>query len=64
MRFLIAEQKSDLEHQKEFFERWIWPTVQPLCSAIQKSEEIVFYKTVSDFLLRLCTLEHTAFEML
>ena len=64
MRFLIAEQDADLEKQKEFFERWIWPIVQPLCDAIQNSEPIVFYRTVSEFLRGLCTLEHTAFEML
>ena len=25
MRHLISAQQSDLEHQKQFFERWIWP---------------------------------------
>jgi len=64
MRHLIAEQKRDLEEQKRFFERWIWPTVQPLCAAIDKAEDMAFYKYVARLLLEICTLEHRAFEML
>jgi TorA maturation chaperone TorD len=64
MRFLISEQKRDLEDQKRFFERWIWPTVQPLCAAIEKANGLSFYKRVSNLLLEVCTLEHRAFEML
>jgi TorA maturation chaperone TorD len=64
MRHLIAEQKRDLEEQKQFFERWIWPNVQPLCGAIEKAEGLSFYKSVARLLLEVCTLEHRAFEML
>jgi TorA maturation chaperone TorD len=64
MRHLIAEQKRDLEDQRAFFETWIWPAVQPLCNAIEKSETTDFYKRVSAVLYALCTIEHTAFEML
>jgi TorA maturation chaperone TorD len=64
MRYLISEKRQTLEEQRRFFERWIWPTVQPLCAAIQESDKTAFYKTVGVFLLELCTLEHEAFEML
>jgi len=64
MRHLIAEQKRDLAEQKRFFERWIWPIVRPLCSAIDKAEGVAFYKCVARLLLEVCTLEHRAFEML
>ena len=64
MRYLIAEKKSSLEAQRDFFERWIWPTVQPLCAAILKSGATDYYKSAAAFLLEVCTLEHSAFEML
>ncbi len=64
MRHLIGEQKRELTEQKAFFERWIWPTVEPLCSAIEQSDKTVFYKRVAGFMREFCTLEHSAFEML
>ena len=64
MRHLIAEQKQSLEEQKKFFERWIWPTVVPLCSAVKQSERTGFYKAAAALLLEVCTLEHRAFELL
>jgi len=64
MRYLIGEQKRELAEQKAFFERWIWPTIDPLCSAIQQSDKTAFYKAVSRFMRELCTVEHMAFEML
>jgi TorA maturation chaperone TorD len=64
MRYLIAEQKRDLEEQKHFFERWIWPIVHPLCGAIGKADGMYFYKSVAKLLDEMCTLEHRAFEML
>lgn len=64
MRHLIAEQKAELEQQKRFFEQWIWPTVQPLCGAIDKSDQISFYRTVARFAMAFFKLEHSAFEML
>ncbi len=64
MRFLIAEQKTTLETQQRFFSRWIWPTVQPLCAAIEESTHTAFYKVVARFMKCFLELEHSAFEML
>jgi TorA maturation chaperone TorD len=64
MRHLVAEQKMDLEDQKAFFVRWIWPTVQPLCGAIERSDLIAFYRPVAHFAQAFFELEHSAFEML
>lgn len=64
MRYLIAEQRRDLEDQRAFFESWLWPAVPALCNAIEKSETADFYKRVSAVLRALCTIEHNAFEML
>lgn len=64
MRFLIAEQKSALETQQRFFSRWIWPTVRPLCAAVDASPHTAFYKAVARFMKSFLELEHSAFEML
>ena len=64
MRHLIAEQKRGLEEQKRFFERWIWPVVEPLCDAINKSELTPHYRPVAKFTRAFLELEHCAFEML
>ena len=64
MRHLVAKQKSDLVEQRRFFSRWIRPTVEPLCTAIDRSDKTVFYKHVAKFAAGFCTLEHMAFEML
>lgn len=64
MRHLISQEKRDLEQQKQFFERWLWPAVDPLCSAIEKAEGLLFYKRVARLLAEVCALEHRAFEML
>ena len=64
MRHLVAKQKNDLNAQQRFFSRWIWPTVGPLCAAIDRSDKTVFYKHVATFSAQFCTLEHMAFEML
>jgi len=63
MRFLIAEQKSELDAQQRFFTRWIWPSVQPLCAAIEESTHTAFYKQVARFTKCFMDLEHSAFEM-
>ena len=63
-RHLIVEQRRELEEQKRFFERWIWPTVQPLCSAIEKHDDGGFYGSVAALLFALCTVEHMSFEMI
>ena len=64
MRHLVAEQQKDLEEQRRFFNRWIHPVVEPLCSAIERSDKTAFYKPVARFAKGFCTLEHVAFEML
>jgi len=64
MRHLVMGKPQDLEAQKEFFEKWIWPIVQPLCGAIEKSDRLVFYKSVGRLFREVCALEHEAFEML
>jgi TorA maturation chaperone TorD len=64
MRYLIAEQKRDLHEQRRFFERWIHPTVEPLCDAISQSPATDFYQHVGRFAKTFFQLEHSAFEML
>jgi TorA maturation chaperone TorD len=63
MRFLIAEHKP-LEEQKAFFERWIWPSVLPLCAAIKESSGSNFFIAVAHFTKAFAELEHSAFELL
>lgn len=63
MRHLVAKQK-DLEAQRGFFIKWIHPTLEPLCIAIERSDKTSFYKAVARFTHEFCTLEHMAFEML
>jgi TorA maturation chaperone TorD len=64
MRHLVAEQKTGLEQQRRFFNRWIGPTVEPLCGAIESSERTAFYKLVARFAKSFFRLEQAAFEML
>ena len=64
MRHLVAQQKTGLEEQGRFFNRWIHPAMDPLCSAIERSDKTAFYKPVARFARGFCTLEHVAFEML
>ncbi len=64
MRHLIAEREDSLDAQRNFFERWIRPTAERLCDAIERSERTRFYRTVSRLLFELCKIEHTSFEML
>lgn len=64
MRHLIAEQKRDLAAQSRFFHRWIRPAVEPLCNAIDRDANIVFYKHVGQFAKAFFLVEQSAFEML
>jgi TorA maturation chaperone TorD len=64
MRHLVAEQQSALEEQRRFFNRWIGPTADPLCGAIERSERTAFYKPVARFAKSFLLLEQSAFEML
>lgn len=63
MRHLIAEQHVGVEDQKRFFERWIRCASNPLCDAIDKSANTVFYKCVGNLARSYFELEQTAFEM-
>jgi TorA maturation chaperone TorD len=64
MRHLIAEQQAEVAIQKRFFERWIHPTAEPLCAAIEKSERLAFYKHAGRLANAFFSLEHAAFEMI
>ena len=64
MRHLVAREKYALDEQRRFFSRWIQPTAEPLCSAIERSDKTSFYKAVARFAKAFCTREHLAFEML
>lgn len=64
MRHLIAEQKRDLQAQRRFFSRWIGPTYDPLCDAIDNDGHTGFYKHVGRFAKTFFQLEQSAFEML
>lgn len=64
MRHLVAEQHRGLEEQRRFFERWIRPVSEPLCTAIEKSEHTAFYKPVASLAKSFFSLEQSAFEML
>lgn len=63
MRYLVAEQKRDLEEQRRFFNRWLRPAIDPLCSAIERSEHTAFYKVVARFAKSFLEVEQSAFEM-
>jgi TorA maturation chaperone TorD len=64
MRHLIAEQQRPLEEQQRFFERWIRPSHEALCSAIEASERTSFYRHVARMAKTFFSLEQAAFEML
>jgi TorA maturation chaperone TorD len=64
MRHLIAVQKRDLAAQRRFYNRWIRPSVEPLCDAIERDPNTAFYKPVGQFAKTFLLLEQSAFEML
>lgn len=64
MRHLIAEQKRDLAEQRRFFARWIGPTFEQLCDAINNNARMDFYRHVGHFAKAFFQLEQSAFEML
>jgi len=63
MRHLIAEQKSPLEMQSQFFGRWMRPAFEPLCDAIERDPNTAFYKHVGHFAKAFLLLEQSGFEM-
>jgi TorA maturation chaperone TorD len=64
MRHLIAGEERSLEEQRRFYDRWFRPSVEPLCAAIEKSEQTSFYKVVGRLAKAFFSLEQSAFEML
>jgi TorA maturation chaperone TorD len=64
MRHLIAEQKMGLEEQRRFFNRWIAPAAERLCTAIDTNASTCFYRGVGRLAKAFLTLEQAAFEML
>lgn len=64
MRHLIAQQQAELSTQKRFFERWIRPTHEQLCTAIAASTLGPFYQSVARLAKSFFSLEQSAFEML
>lgn len=64
MRYLIAQREDSLDAQRNFFARWIRPTAERLCNAIEQSDKTRFYRRVARLLAELCKVEHTSFEML
>ncbi len=64
MRHLVVQHAGSLDAQRSFFERWIRPTAERLCDAIEQSDKTVFYRSVARVLRELCRVEHMSFEML
>ena len=50
--------------RRRFFGRWILPIAEPLCDAIEESQQTVFYKHVARMAKAFFFLERSAFEML
>jgi TorA maturation chaperone TorD len=63
MRHLVAEQQRLLAEQSRFFGRWIAPAAGPLCDAIERAPQTVFYRHVGRFANAFLELEQSAFEM-
>ena len=64
MRYLIAREQAGLEEQRRFFQRWIQPSFEPLCAAIERNDQTSFYKYVARTAKTFFSLERSAFEML
>jgi TorA maturation chaperone TorD len=62
MRWLI-ENGHGLNEQKQFFETFAYPGVQPLCVAVQNAPSASFYKGVAALAWSFFEIEKTAFEM-
>ena len=62
MRYLVSGR--ELSEQKRFFMRWIQPSAEPLCNAIEQNDRTVFYKTIGRLAKAFFSLEHSGFEML
>ena len=63
MRYLIQEQHSAVDEQKQFFERFVWSGGVSLCDAISEHPRANFYRPVAQFTKCLLFVEHDAFDM-
>ena len=61
MRHLVTQE--DIAVQKNFFERYLWPAMNPLCDAIIQCPRIDFYRAVAGLGRAFAELEHDAFQM-
>jgi len=61
MRHLVMQ--ADLEAQRSFFERYLWPAMNPLCDAIIQCQRVDFYRAVAGLGRAFAELEHDAFQM-
>jgi TorA maturation chaperone TorD len=64
MRHLTAQQQADLSTQKQFFDRWIRPSYEPLCAAIERAQLGSFYHAAGRLAKTFFSLEQAGFEML
>lgn len=64
MRGLAARQHFDLDEQRFFFHRFVWPGALALCEAVIACRNARFYRSVARFVKSFLDLEHAAFEML
>ncbi|HET7364059.1 MAG TPA: molecular chaperone TorD family protein [Burkholderiales bacterium] len=64
MRHLISGDQRPLDEQRRFFEHWISPNYEALCSAIEASERTSFYRCVARMAKAFFSVEQAAFEML
>jgi TorA maturation chaperone TorD len=63
MRHLIAQEQAPLEEQSDFFMRFLWPSMGPLCDAIGRAEQAHLYKQIAVFARGLLEVEHDAFKI-
>lgn len=63
MRHLIRRGESD-QGQKDFFERFVYPGLKPLCEKLAETEAAHFYQYVARFALTFLDIEREAFSML
>jgi TorA maturation chaperone TorD len=63
MRFLICEERSAIEDQKQFFEQFIWPASLSLCDAISEHATAHFYRSAANFAKAFLSVEQDAFGM-
>lgn len=63
MRYLIAEEQASLDEQLLIFEKYLRPTMGPLCDAVCKVDDAKFYRCVSHFAVSFFDVEYAVFRM-